>query len=70
MPAKPGLSEKQLEDAFWLGEANMKLEGFDPASDAVYRGLKQDILEGKTGFEEAVDAAVLSAARKPQTTTA
>ena len=70
MPAKPELSKKQLEDAFRLGEANMKLEGLDPASDTVYSGLKQDVLEGKIGFEEAVDAAVLLAARKSQTTAA
>jgi hypothetical protein len=70
MPAKPVLSEKRLEDAFRLGESNMKLEGFDPASDAVYRGLKQDILEGKIDFEEAVDAAVVSVARKSHTTAA
>ena len=70
MPAKPELSKKELEDAFRLGEANMKLEGFDPASEAVYSGLKQDVLEGKIGFEEAVDAAVLSAGRKSQTTAA
>jgi hypothetical protein len=70
MPAKPKQSDDQLEDAFRLGEANMKLEGFDPASDEMYRNLKQDILDGKIGFDEAVDMAALSVTRKSHTTAA
>lgn len=70
MLTKPTRSTKQLEDAASLGEANMKLEGFDPASDVLYRSLKEDILEGRIDFEEAVDSAVLSFTRKSQTTAA
>jgi hypothetical protein len=60
----------QMEDAFSLGEANMKLEGFDPASDALYRDLKREIIEGKIDFDEAVDLAVRSVSRKSQPTAA
>ena len=70
MPPKLTLSTKQLEDAAGFGEANMKLEGFDPASNVSYRNLKQEILEGRIDFEEAVDSAVLSFTRKSQTTAA
>jgi hypothetical protein len=70
MSSRPQFSEKQLEDAFRLGEANMRLEGLDPASDGVYRTLKADILEGKIDFDEAVDSAVLSVARRSHTTAA
>ena len=54
------VNRKQLEDAFSLGEANMKLEGFDPAADEIYRSLKADVLAGKMVFDQAVEAAVLS----------
>lgn len=70
MRAESTLSTKQLEDAARAGEANMKLEGFDPTSDALYRSLKEDILEGRMDFEEAIDSAVLSLTRKSQTTAA
>ncbi|WP_158824451.1 hypothetical protein [Granulicella sp. S156] len=38
----------------------MKLEGFDPVADEVYRSLKADVLAGKIDFDQAVEAAVLS----------
>ena len=41
----------------------MKLEGFDPDTDEVYRSLKADVLAGKMDFDQAVEAAVLSAGR-------
>jgi hypothetical protein len=54
------VDRKHLEDAFSLGEANMKLEGFDSASDEVYRSLKADVLAGKIDFDQAVAVAVRS----------
>ena len=60
--SKSPVNRKQLEDAISLGEANMKLEGFDPATDEVYRSLKADVLAGKMDFDQAVEAAVLSVA--------
>jgi hypothetical protein len=48
-----------LEDSFSLGEANMKLEGFNPAADEIYLSLKADVLAGKIDFDQAVEAAAL-----------
>ena len=70
MPTELAQSKKHLKQAAELGEANMKLEGFDPTSDALYRSLKEDILEGRIDFEEAVDSAILSLTRKSHTTAA
>ena len=58
--SKSPVNRDELKDAFSLGEANMKLEGFNPAADEMYSSLKADVLAGKIDFDQAVEAAVLS----------
>lgn len=63
-------NRKQLEETFQSGEANVKLEGFNPLQFPLYLELKERVLSGEISVSEMTDAIVADAARKQQKLTA
>lgn len=63
MPVAAEIDRRKLEEAFALGEANVRLEGFEPGNDAVYRELKERVLSGELTAAEMTDEILAHAAK-------
>ena len=53
--SKNPVNQKQLEDAFSLGEAKVALEGFAPHQHPLYAVLKEQVLSGVITVSEMDD---------------
>jgi hypothetical protein len=51
------------EEAFSQAEANVRLEGFEPAAHPMYAKLKQQVMDGSISSEEMSEAIIAYAHR-------